>query len=282
MITDDQTSILYLSGLLPKRFPKFFAEFELILIEYGINYDLLPETKDIWVRDFMPVQVNPNLFIKFVYDPSYLKFKKWAKTRTDTTTVCDAIKLTTLVSDIILDGGNIVRSASKVILCDRIFAENPTKSEMELLHIIKNTLQVDQLIIIPTQPGDILGHADGLVRFYNDNTVLVSALSKEDKTYQRNLSMALYNAGLETYTIPYNIYTNKSSLDATGCYTNFLQMKDIIIIPTFGLPEDAMVLEQVQGLYPGISVRQIDCRELAKEGGVLNCVTWTTCGNDEY
>jgi agmatine deiminase len=280
MITDSQTNFLYLSGLLPIKFPKFFDELTFILKEYGIKYDLLPDTKDIWCRDYMPVQVNHNQFIRFVYDPSYLKFKKWAPSRTEPTTVCDAIKIPTVASNVVIDAGNIVRTANKVIMCDRVIDENPNVSEPELLKNIKTILQVDKLVIIPTQPGDILGHSDGLVRFYNDNTVLISNLSKEDKSFQRNFSMALYNAGLDTITIPY-IYSNKTALDATSCYINFLQMRDIIIIPAFGLPEDAIALEQFQDLYPGIAVKQIDCGDIAKEGGVLNCISWTTCRNEE-
>ncbi len=34
---------------------------------------MLPNTKDIWVRDFMPIQKDVKSFIGYEYNPDYLK-----------------------------------------------------------------------------------------------------------------------------------------------------------------------------------------------------------------
>ena len=55
--------IVYLSELLEKRFPESFNRLTSILKKHGVEYRLLKGTKDIWCRDYMPIQTeyaNPN------------------------------------------------------------------------------------------------------------------------------------------------------------------------------------------------------------------------------
>ncbi len=85
--------------------------------------------------------------------------------------------------DIILDGGNVVKHKDKVILTSKVFKENPDYSELNLITKLKNQLQVKQIIIIPQEPKDFVGHADGMVRFIDTDTVLVNQYP-QNKTYQ--------------------------------------------------------------------------------------------------
>lgn len=61
-------------------------------------------------------------------------------------------------------------------------------------------------------------------------------------------------------------------------YINYLQIKDIIILPALNIPEDAIILEQIKEYFPeyaaGNKIEQVDVSELVKEDGVLNCATW--------
>ena len=38
---------------------------------------MLQGTKDIWAVDYMPVQIQDDEFVQFVYNPDYLQSKKW-------------------------------------------------------------------------------------------------------------------------------------------------------------------------------------------------------------
>ncbi len=58
MIPDSKNSLLYLADSLPVKQPKFFKGFKKVLNESAIEYKLIPGTKDIWSRDYMPVQVG--------------------------------------------------------------------------------------------------------------------------------------------------------------------------------------------------------------------------------
>lgn len=87
------------------------------------------------------------------------------------------------------------------------------------------------------------------------------------------------NAGLEYIEIPYNPYANRSILHANGEYINYLHMENLIVIPTFGMPEDDIVVKQFEDLFKGYQIETIECNELAKNGGILNCITWNIFQN---
>ena len=73
MITDPETNFVYLSGLLAgevkhKAFGQHLRE---ILEREKILYVLLPNTKDLWCRDYKPVKAEKDRFIRFGFDPPY-------------------------------------------------------------------------------------------------------------------------------------------------------------------------------------------------------------------
>jgi agmatine deiminase len=274
MITDDQTNFLYLADTLPKKYPSFYQEFEKILIACSISYGLLPDTKDIWCRDYMPIQVADNHFVQFVYNPDYLQSKKWLKTISDTDSICEAIGISLKKSPILVDGGNIVRATNKVIMCDKVFRENQHIPEKELIRELQEQLEVDQVLFIPTT--DSIGHADGMVRFLDDKTVVINDYSKEKPQFQLAFRMALHNSGLDWIEIPYNPYQNQKHIQANGIYINYLQMEGVVIIPVFGIEEDEAVVNQFEKLFPKSKKATVDCNSVADEGGVLNCITWNT------
>jgi len=274
MITDSQTNKLFLADSLPKKHPKFFKDFERVLNEYNISFSLLQNTKDIWAVDYMPIQIEVNKFIQFTYNPDYLH--KWGmlETISDVDNICESIQLNRNKSDIILDGGNVIRTTDKVIMCDKIFLDNPIYNKKQLSDKLSELFEIDKLYFIPQQPYDDIGHADGMIRFFDENTVIINDNSKEEKHFQRALKIALDNAGLDYIEIPYNPYNNKRDEQANGIYINYLQMEDVVIVPTFGSKEDEIVVKQLEGLFKGKTIATIDSNEIANEGGVLNCITW--------
>ena len=63
---------------------------------------------------------------------------------------------------------------------------------------------------------------------------------------------------------------NKTQL---GLYINFLKLKDVIVMPAYETAEDdqaALILEKAYRR----PVILINSKELAKRGGIINCVTW--------
>jgi len=275
MLADDQKNKLYLSGCLPEKNPIFFSEFEAVLKKCHIPFDLFPNTKDIWAIDFMPVQVSADKFIQFKYNPDYLQDKEWIDSIPDVDLICDTIDLERTKSEIVLDGGNVVRSSDSVIMCDKIFSENPDIPQKKLTNMLRDLFEVNNLWFVPKQPYDFTGHADGMIRFLDNKTLLVNDYSRESKKFQREFRNALAKTNLNIFEIPYNPYGNKSNEQANGIYINYLQMENVVIFPVYGMEEDEQVLRQFQNLFVGKSIELIDCNEIANRGGVLNCISWT-------
>lgn len=274
MIPDNQTNLLYLADCLQIKYPAFFSNFDTVLKRNQVNFKFLPGTKDIWAVDFMPIQIAADKFVQFDYNPDYLQFKKYQQTFSNVDAICAKAGIKPLKSNIKLDGGNVIRTENKVIMCDKVFRENPTIPEKELISQLRNLFEIDNLVFIPTQPGDFTGHADGLVRFLDDKTVLINDLSKEKPAFALTFRLALHNAGLETIEIPYNPHTNTKNDDAKGIYMNYLQMEDLLILPVFNMKEDEQVLIQFQQLFPKHKIDTVLSNDIAAEGGILNCITW--------
>jgi agmatine deiminase len=275
MITDDETNFLFVADTLQKRYSAFYHSLKSILIDCKINFDLLPNTKDIWAVDYMPIQIDKNNFVQFIYNPDYLRYAaNWRRTISNVDAICQAINISPVNTNILLDGGNVIKAKDKVILCDKVFLENPSVKEKDLIKQLQTLFHVDKIIFIPTMKNDIYGHADGMIRFYDENTVLINDFSKEDLEFQLRFRIALDNAGLTYIEIPYNLDGNANDDLANGCYINYLRMKDAVIIPTFDLIEDDIVIKQFEQLFTGKTIKTINSNEIADEGGVLNCITW--------
>jgi len=274
MITDSQTNFLYLADTLPKKYSGFYNRFEKVLNECNITFSLLAQTEDVWAVDYMPIQIDLNKFIRFVYNPSYLQTKKYLKTISDVDAICAEIGIETLKTNIIVDGGNVTRTTNKVIMTDRVFVDNPTYERKQLIKELYELFQVDKLYFVPEQPGDFTGHSDGMVRFKDEQTVIINDYKQEKKEFYRAFEIAIHNTGLDYMKIPYNVYGNKSNDQANGDYINYLQMENTVIVPTFGIEEDDEAIKQFETLFAGQTIATIDSNEIANDGGILNCITW--------
>jgi len=274
MITDNKTNFLYLADTLPKKYFSFFEKFEKVLNNCNIKFELLPNTKDVWAVDYMPIQIEENKFVCFVYNPSYLQSKVNLKTISDVDTICNLIGIETIKTNIILDGGNVTRTSNKVILTERIFKDNPSYDHKQLIKELYDLFQVDKIFLIPEQPLDFTGHSDGMIRFLDENTVIINDYRQEKKGFQSAFEIAIHNTGLDSIKIPYKVYDNKHNAQANGDYINYLQMENTVIIPTFGMKEDDEVVKQFENLFTGQTIATLPSNEIANEGGILNCITW--------
>jgi agmatine deiminase len=278
MIADRNANVVCVADTLEPKFPDVYRELKLILTEHGIPLRTIPGTLDIWCRDYMPVQVSEDRFVQFRYTPDYLTAKKYRHLMADGEIGPKLPWLKNSIrSEIVLDGGNVIRWRDKVILTEKIFAENPNSAREQLMCELEGLFGVDRLILIPPERGDVTGHADGVVRFVNGDSVVVNDYRRIDPEYRHRLLPILEAAGLEVHEVPYQPGSGSSQgmPSAVGNYVNFLQVGTVLIMPFYGLPEDGEAKEKLSRYFSNCLVTALDCRELAKSGGVLNCVSWT-------
>lgn len=237
---------------------------------HGVQYKLLDNTRDIWLRDFMPVKTKSGKYISFRYEPSYLN--DYPELRTDfRKEIAPSLSLENLVySDINLDGGNIVFSPSRktAVISDRIFMENRNYSSAELVQELEQLLEA-RVIIIPSLRSDMTGHADGMVRFVDENTVIGNA-SRSLFGLESHIKLALRNHGIEVIDFP---YLDSKGGSAVGCYLNFLETEQAIFLPVFGVDTDSEAIETAKNIF-NKTIIPVNINEIAEYGGLLNCISW--------
>jgi len=279
MITDSETNFLYLSDQLEIKYPVFFNRFIKLLDKIGIQYDILPGTKDVWARDYMPIQISRDRFVQFKYDPGYIYDVGKKDTITDPKPVLKKIGITPeFCYDIALDGGNVIKSQKSIIVTDFLYKYNPAFSRAELRSILKDKLEVEHVIVIPNESNDYTGHADGMVRFLDEKRVLVNNYKGYSKTFINELERAFRVNHLTPIPFPYcpsNRKNKEGDYTAFGCYMNFLWTGNKVIIPTFHLVNEKSTIDKIRKIFDGYDVHDLYCREIAEDGGVLNCIGWT-------
>lgn len=278
MIPGKENNTVYFSYKLlsDKRFTKTCNALTDILDKHSINYDFLKSTKDIWCRDYMPIQVDEEKFVQFRYEPSYLKDD--LELQSDPKEVCKANHINPQFSNINLDGGNVVNGSERAIISDRVFDENPEfTSKTKLIAEIEKLLEVE-IIVIPQIKSDMTGHADGMVRFVDNNTVLGNNREKEFKYWKNGINKVLKENGLDYIDIPFLDHKEKNYPDhAIGCYVNYLEVEKLIVLPIFETEKnkDQDVFDLFQGIFPDRKIETINYNDIGLHGGLLNCTTWT-------
>lgn len=275
MITDFQCNVVYLSSRLQGLCPKTYARLILAFQKYGVEYRHLTDTNAIWCRDYMPVQMAENVFCGFTYDPDYLHdSEELLATRTDGNFLCRGLGFEVKQPSVplILDGGNVIRCGHKIIMVEKVFKENGYSS-----NILKQAIEehfMAELIILPWDQEEIYGHADGLVRYIGHDRVLITNYDRFDKQFTRNIIDVLQQHFTEVVKLEYNIQRQHKH---NWAYINWLQTENILLIPSFGYPEDEQAFEQITSLMPMYKecAELIDARDLIRYEGCLNCASWT-------
>lgn len=275
MITDFQCNVVYLSSRLQGLCPKTYARLILAFQKYGVEYRHLTDTNAIWCRDYMPVQMAENVFCGFTYDPDYLHdSEELLVTRTDGNLLCRGLGFEVKQPSVplILDGGNVIRCGHKIIMVEKVFKENGYPSD-----ILKQAIEehfMAELIILPWDQEEIYGHADGLVRYIGHDRVLITNYDRFDKQFTRNIIDILQQHFTEVVKLEYNIQRQHKH---NWAYINWLQTENVLLIPSFGYPEDEQAFEQITSLMPMYKecAELIDASDLIRYEGCLNCASWT-------
>ncbi len=256
---------VYFSGLLQECHLDIYSCLKTHLNRYGYEVKTLKKTKDIWIRDFMPI-VFDDKCIQYRYYPDYLIKPEFSSIRTKPDSPIKEIGLKTEKTELILDGGNIVKYSDTLIMTDKAFTEN-MNIEPELFQ--EKFPALKKLIVIPRDPDveEIYGHADGMVRFISENHLLVN--SQYPKTFKKKLHKRLKETGFKITELKM-----KEDTQYAWGYINFLHIDNLIIQPSIDKVNDGYVKSQLEELYPDAAIELCDALGLVKKGGVFNCISW--------
>ncbi|MEM6498739.1 MAG: agmatine deiminase family protein, partial [Pseudomonadota bacterium] len=155
-------------------------------------------------------------------------------------------------------------------------------SETEARKRVKQSTGVKQVAFIEADEQGGLEHADGVVAFICENTLVINSYP-EDPDYAADLKADL-EAGLPGVVLheivtPYDgsqIYDKRFG-SACGLYTNMLVTPERIYLPQFGIPEDAEALASIRS-WTDRAVVPVQSSQVCKMGGGVRCMSWQTRG----
>ena len=319
LITDKDVNRVYISSLLDKESSGFNQSVRERLVQqirqFESHVEQLINTKDVWVRDFMPIQLTEHVYLSYIYQPDYLHDKSQYVTDWQTHQVHARNRkgwsFQTVHLPLVLDGGNVVKAITKagqpcLILCDKILKENDIAliefdkrwKEWWKYHFEDTSMEY---VLLPWEGAQLnpIGHADGIVRYVAPGRVLLTNYADLDPEYAGLFRERLQAKGFEVEELSYLPYfdpeqddTFRSLFDHTWCYINFLQVGTHLLVPQLGYPQlDQEAVRQIKAVYNKDGIHcQVDPINLdmssivivdmldkkSNGGGALNCLTWTT------
>lgn len=293
IILDCDTDTCYLSRLLLNR-----RNGPLIvnrIMSSGVDVKMLDGTRDIWCRDYMPVQISSQTFVGYEYTPDYLT--NYHDVQTDSARINRDLGIDAMQSGIILDGGNVVKTSRGIIMVDKVFKENPHIPKLRLIDRLERLFSAE-IIFLPWDKVEFYGHADGIVREIENGRVLMTNYHQYDKAFAEKY-IAVLSQHFNVEVLEYNV---ESPSEYNWCYINFLRVGNKVFLPQLEysedycvtddigptlvksrrrkskwrshFDEDQLALAQFQRLFVGCEIIPVSCPYIVEEGGALNCISW--------
>ncbi len=298
MITDNLTNTVCFSGLLPVKCPILNASISEVLLKRGISFDYLKGTKDIWCRDFMPIQIQKDRLIAYKCTPDYLQDKRHIRLQTNPEDVLQADSnelfrvlptcrvedvaldgmrsipiskpiVETIKIDLVMDGGNVVKCDDIVVMTEKVFVENSDKSRDVVEQILCDAFQCD-ILFLPWDREEYFGHSDGIVHYAGDGRVLLTNYNDFSTYFYRRFRKAL-EVRFEVIPLKYHV---KRRHARSWAYINFLQVGKLVLVPQLGMEEDGYALQQIGNAMSDCEIVGIPALEAVRRGGALNCISW--------
>ncbi len=283
-ITDEKTSKLYISSLIDTVYGGLDVEIrsklKLGIMDFCPKCEMLVNTRDVWARDYMPIQLTENIFLGYTYNPDYLKddpecVTNWQlhHVRTQRQSARNEhLNLNVVQMPIILDGGNVVKAIVNnkpcIIMCDKVLKENHVNEEdfrswWERWWNDNFSGTEMGLVLLPWEGSNDnpIGHADGILRYIEEGRVLMTNYVDFDVKY-KDYHGSLFKSKLEevgfkveslSYLDKFDYKKDKMFrllFDHTWCYINYLQVGSQILVPSLGYePLDKEATRQIDQAF---------------------------------
>jgi agmatine deiminase len=271
--------MVYFSRALREQFPIIAKTLTDRLICKELN------CSNLWCRDFMPARTGDS-FTKFQYK------RNIQYPHLEVNPECWQF-INPYMSDIYLDGGNVVQNEDVVFITEQVFKNNSNILRTDLEQFLKDIFR-KKIVFLPVEPCDDLGHADGIIKFKDKKTVFIndyrSLISQTWAEYAMKLEKVITDAGFDFVKIPWAYGECPKITDITfkkqypladdfnpgfGYYINWYQVDNLLFLPFFNIKKDLDVIKFLRmHISSQTEIISVDCSELSMLGGLINCVIW--------
>ena len=253
LLHDEFTNMVYFSPWLNDKkegHPEFYQRLLVLLKKNGIEVRKLKSTNDYWARDYMPIQLGENEFLKYRYYPDYLvksKNKEYIETITDSSKVLLGMGISCRSTNLIIDGGNMVPCGPYIVMTDKVFNENGRKKDdVDFKALLESEIGYPVIIIPWTRhKDDVYGHSDGFIKWGGDNRILMGNHGDCYPDEAEDIREKLESYGFEVTEMRFKDKVDSPCYELNWAYINFLQVGKNIIMPKFDIEEDTIAQQYI-------------------------------------
>ena len=245
-------------------------------------------TNDTWARDISAISVEEDGEV-VLYD---FEFNAWGgkfayeKDNALTRTIASHYPHKVRSIPFILEGGGIESNGKGVLLTTAACMLNPNRNALDertTTRKLKEFFGLDEVLYLHygyLAGDDTDSHIDTLARFVDAKTIMyLKCDDKEDEHYEAlakmeaELQAIAKTHGFDLIALPFcdPLYYKEERLPAT--YANFLMINGAVLVPLYGVRQDAAALRVFEDFFKDRDVIGIDCSVLVRQHGSLHCVT---------
>ncbi|MBI2360343.1 MAG: agmatine deiminase family protein [Deltaproteobacteria bacterium] len=250
-------------------------------------------TVDVWIRDYGPTfltrrKTEPLAFVDWIFNAWGRKYPDYVRDDGVNRTLAKLIGAAVFEPGVVLEGGSIdVNGLGTCLTTEQCLLNpnrNPHLSRSQIEHVLENFLNVRQFIWLGRgiEGDDTDGHVDDVARFVNATTIVCCL---EDDATDENYAALWENfERLEAATdqngkriavvplpMPGRVVVEGSRMPAS--YANFYIANGLVLVPTYGHPNDDRALGILAELFPDRKIVGIPCTALVPGFGAIHCVT---------
>jgi len=250
----------------------------------GADKVILTPMPDIWMRDFTVLNAVKPVMFRYSAAGQGNNQDDADAVQEEFAELAEGAGLLFSETDLINDGGNFVDDYAGNVVISKKFLRDNKLNEDEAHKQISKVTKVTNIAFIEADEQGGLEHADGVVSFVDENTLVINSYP-EDKVYanqlKADLRAGLPNVKIHEITTPYDgskIYDKRFG-SACGLYTNALVTPDKVYLPQFGIPEDKLALEQVRAVTKR-EVIPVSSSKVCHMGGGVRCMSLQLRGDN--
>ncbi len=266
------------------------------LLSRGVGYEnvtFIPAwTETLWIRDFGPFTaygVFEDAPERFFYDAGYSQYSR-PKDDSIPSQLGNFWNFPTVDLDLEFEGGNFMLDGlANGFATKRIYSQNPLLTPDEIQQQLKDYFNLQSVVFLDVlnhSGGGIWKHVDMFMKVLDYETILVSSYPDSLPDYPViESNVEILSQKLNYFQNPYKIIRipappkedgtfATTQNDEMRTYTNSLIINNIIIVPSYNLPEyDSAAKHIYEEHMPGYIIKMVDARTLTPLYGALHCIS---------
>lgn len=248
---------------------------------------------DVWHRDYGPTFVVnektcEKAIVHWIFNAWGEKYDELLDDTKLPAVLNETLKLRRFEPGIVMEGGSIeVNGAGTVMTTEQCLLNrnrNPHLSRAEIEEYLREYLNVRHVVWLGQgiAGDDTDGHIDDIARFVNPTTVVLAV--DDDPTSVNyapladnleRLKKAVDQDGkpFTIITLPHPHRERMGGGHLAASYTNFYIGNNVVLLPVFDDPADAVAIGKLTPLFPNRKIVPINCYDLIHGNGTLHCIS---------